>query len=250
MVYNNDKLLLLFQNAVATFVVIITFCFSFSAGVGWRGWGGGVLRQVQGLVSNTPFFFSAPPLLCLTAGLPLFQTYFQHTHSMVSIVLQVWKALYIEPESLHIYFPFLCDYFLSWYFSPAFVIAVIYSAGTHFMCLPRRQSDCGWTTKRLLQMRSKLHFEYINLTKRLAHKYGLTTLTDLRNKVVSLKSQQVFRFCLWSVKFHRQWNINFNVKFILFTSRSIFLLFWPAQLKWEQLIAYGSSCMATAAWQH
>lgn len=75
------------------------FCFSFSAGVGWRGWGGGVLRQVQGLVSNTPFFFLRSTSFMFNSRVASFSDVFS-THtlhgvhsstSMKSFVYWTWK---------------------------------------------------------------------------------------------------------------------------------------------------------------
>lgn len=153
--------------------------FSFSAGVGWRGWGGGVLRQVQGLVSNMPFFFIHSIFFRFNSRFASFSEVLTHTPQ--SIVLKDWKALYIEPESLHI---------LS--FSVLLLsVVVLFSMFCHsshlfshkpFMCLPRLWPGSNWMTKRILQMRSKLHFKYTNLTRQLANKCRLTPLTDIRNK--------------------------------------------------------------------
>lgn len=77
---------------------LLTFFF-FSAGLGGRGWGGGVIRQVQGLVSSTPSFFPLSTSFVFRSRVAsfsdLFSTHTLHdvhrSTSMKSSVYWMWK---------------------------------------------------------------------------------------------------------------------------------------------------------------
>lgn len=161
MLYNNDKPLLLFHHSCYIFFHYKMF-FLFQAGDRqWSG-GGGVLRQVQGLVSNMPVIFSLAAFVFHSRVSPFFQLIFSTNH--VSMRPWVWKAQCIDPGSIvQIILP-LSDSFvlqivvlqlvpiikLTWYFCGAYPLGVINLANTHSMHLCTLKSNFSLDSKKAL----------------------------------------------------------------------------------------------------